>query len=190
MRNVVRASFALVIVAVSLALLPAAAQANAVSQSISISATIPNPGAFAPTSLFVAFNPALGTLADFTVTLSGTLNYDGAAADHADIIALRDQAFTASFGTMNISGYGTGIPFSFNATRSDAGLLAEYSGTGSRDFVFELAGFNLADVFNVNGSGSVTFDYAPAATPEPGTLLLLGTGLVSALRMRRKKLPC
>jgi hypothetical protein len=183
--NIVRTSFTLVIVAVSLAFLPTAALSNTVTQSIVLSGVV---SGSQPTSTFVAFNPALGTLLDFSVTLSGTLNYDGTAADHPDTIGLRDQSSTASL-TMTIPGYGTGLPFSFNVTTSAAGLLAEYSGTGSRDFVFELVSATGGDVFNVNGSGSVTFDYTSAATPEPGTLLLLGTGLASVLGMRRKKQP-
>jgi len=187
MWNIVRTSFALVIVAVTLAFLPTAALSNTVTQSIVLSGVVSGSG-FQPTSTFVAFNPTLGTLLDFSVTLSGTLNYDGTAANHPDVIGLRDQSSIASL-TMTIPGYGMGLPFSFNATTSNAGLLAEYSGTGSRDFVFELVSATGGDVFNVNGSGSVTFDYTSAATPEPGTLLLLGTGLASALGMRRKKQP-
>lgn len=188
MRNVVRASFALVTVAISLAFLPPAALSDTVTQSIVLSAVVTNSPP--PTSPFAAFNPALGTLLDLSVTLNGTLNYDGAAADHADIIGLADPLQAAFFGTQTLPGYGTNLPFSFNGTRSNAGLLAEYSGTGSRDLVFELVQNTGGDVFTVNGSGTVTFDYTPAATPEPGTLLLLGTGLASALGMRRKKLPC
>ena len=64
---------------------------------------------------------------------------------------------------------------------TDAGVLAEYTGAGLRDYeVYDFAG-NLTDHFALTGSGTVTFNYLPVpiATPEPATFSPLGIGFTA-----------
>jgi PEP-CTERM motif len=177
-------SRALAIVAVSLVLCAASARADSfITQTISISGTMPVLGTVT-TSQFAAFNPALGTLVSMSVTLFGTLDYTGMGIppDEGADLVLEDQSFPSYYANLAhdfIPALGNGLPFAFAPSGIvDPVVLSDYTGTGPRDLIVYDGGGNFTDHIAMSGAGTVTYDFLPVATPEPGTFGLMALGLV------------
>lgn len=167
----VGAIFALLVLAV----LPLPAHANAVT--LTLSAASGSPGG--------------------TITLDGTITNNT-----ANTVYLNGEDFSfgsASFLSGDINNFFLNAPLSLAAGRS-SGLIALFTfdiapgalggpyggnfldiigGTSSSDFKDVLA----SSEFSVNVGGAT-----PAPTPEPGTLILLGSGLILLAEMMRRGL--
>jgi hypothetical protein len=122
--------------------------------------------------------------------------FDGAAILSQSFTDTPGEDYTFSFYLLNITGSDTGIQFQafydstagtplLNITNSTGPTIyTEYSytvvGTGSDSITFtsyNTPGFFYLDDVEVVGSGVST----PPAVPEPGSFVLLGTGLAGAL---------
>ncbi len=134
------------------------------------------------------FNPALGTLNSISGTFSGT-----EASSHGIALNLNTPS-GASF-----VGYESQLPqdeapsagpVSAGGSITDPYSVLSAVSTGPVDFAFFVNGF---DGGSVSGTlvGTVTYDYTPnavAATPEPSSIALLGTGLLGVAGVVRKRL--
>ncbi|MCP4347238.1 MAG: PEP-CTERM sorting domain-containing protein [Desulfobacterales bacterium] len=58
---------------------------------------------------------------------------------------------------------------------------------GSVNFTFNIAGPSLASMIESSGGGEGSYSGSAAPTPEPGTFLLLGAGLIAAAFYGRRK---
>ena len=186
--NRVRLFTTLITAAMVAAALPFCANAAMLTEPV----TWPSPTvitlASSPVSApFPEFNPALGTLTDYSLTVAGT-------GTSTNSFGVTDFRFLAP-GTGNISlDFIKGLPsfsFSGTGTTSNPGDLAGITGTGDASFsvtdIFQRAGDSTSLTFM---GSSVTFDFTPPATvPEPASLPLLGVAMVSLfgwLRCRRR----
>ena len=126
----------------------------------------------------IAFGPGSATFGATTFTdvaLSGTLNFD--------VTPVPFPSSTANF--LNLQ-----APFTFTGTvhgGDSRGQLfsASFTGAGTVHQRFELYP---AGTYSANENQlRFVFEAAPAATPEPGTLLLLGTGAAAIAARARKR---
>jgi hypothetical protein len=79
---------------------------------------------------------------------------------------------------------GTAVTFAGNNPAAPTGLINEVSGT----CLASSSGYNGGTIVTGPGGGPVVGPGAPPPVPEPGTLLLLGTGLASFAGVIRRKL--
>ena len=95
------------------------------------------------------------------------------------------NASTANTGGLDFDANGNLISFCFGNYAGAGGCAVragfeEWDVDGS-EFIYSVPGYNYY------GFGNVTFAPVSGATPEPGTLVLLGTGLLSALALGLRK---
>ncbi|HTV08546.1 MAG TPA: hypothetical protein VMD97_05845 [Candidatus Aquilonibacter sp.] len=120
---------------------------------------------------FAQFNPSLGTLASVTLDASASGTTYSTNASNIGFFAGNDVLYCCT---------DTRNTFSFNIgnTVSSADVLNFFIGTGDVELNVEDGGEDMdATVLNVN-SALITYTYTPAATPELGTISLLGTALL------------
>ncbi len=132
------------------------------------------------------FDPALGTLNSVTQTLAGDLVFT-------------PNSGSSSF-TFNVNGPDTPIQTLITGTSSedlDVSVTSEPTLEETTDIFGQQYLIEPFDLEVIQGTlssiGSVTdtftFEYTPAsATPEPSSFLLLGTGLIGAAGVLRKRL--
>jgi hypothetical protein len=153
------------------------------------------------------FNPALGTLVDAWITMSGTLQDfaqifdDGAgpfAIDFWDLInlgTLQAQTTSAVAGAIpaNTPVFGSLLPpMPFSGSTSLQGQLTEFTGTGELSFELNAQDPNptildgptitgLTSTLSANGNIELDYIYIPKTTstaPEPSTYMYCFAGLV------------
>ena len=154
-------------------------------------AAVPNNTGFyaANTTSFSLFDTSLGTLNSISLTLTGTATYLGTmnVDIFADIVPASNPGNGLMFTERGSSSSGS---FTISATGQDSSPfdLAFFQGTGTQALSLY---FNRSTDVN-NASGSLTYNYTPAApvavTPEPSSLALLGTGILGVAGVVRKRL--
>lgn len=163
-----------------------AARADSVQYSLSINgqATQNGSGDYGvATNFFPQFNPAIGSLNSIAVVLAGsaTTPQDGdllfalTPASNPQEDALILLQFEALAGT---------YPFSINGSLPSY-VFSYFEGTGTQGL-----NLNFINQDTVSAAGSVTYNYTPntvAATPEPSSIALLGSGLLGVAGVVRKR---
>jgi hypothetical protein len=138
------------------------------------------------TTSFAAFDPSLGTLTGLTLSLSGTYTpSDSSDTSHLFNIAPGDDTNTDL--SFNTSGSNFGIETSYHfGAAGTISPIPYFVGLGSDFLILE---FNDAGTTSAT-TGSITYTYTaapPAATPEPSSLMLLGTGVLGVAGSLRKR---
>ena len=129
---------------------------------------------------FAQFNSSLGTLTSVTLDASGSGTTNSSYASNIAFYAGSNVLYCCT---------DTRNSFSFNIgnTVSTTDVLNFFIGTGDVELNVEDGGEDDdRTVLNVS-SATITYTYTPAA-PEPGTLALLGTGLLGAAGLERRRL--
>ena len=136
---------------------------------------------------FSQFNPSLGTLNSISITFSGNATSANSGLDQLAQVSPTNSSVEFS-GISSGAIFGRGLfPFSYSATEPSDFLTALFVGTGTEALNLQ---FN-APTTNVSVSnGTLRYNYTTtpvAATPEPSSFALLGTGLLGAVGVARKR---
>jgi hypothetical protein len=146
------------------------------------------PGFGGPNPSSAISNPTLigsAALGTYTLTVAGGKRLNGATTDGSYLIELLAGASVIGSQTVvnPLSAYVAGTWNDITATA----ILTAGSGALGQDLAIRLSAFN-------NGSGgtqgqfdNVRLDFEAAAVPEPTTSLLIGTGVLGLIAVRRQR---
>ena len=143
---------------------------------------------------FNQFNPLLGTLNSITLSLSGTATSNGPANSNLTFFLQVDPSNDSNYAAFfpdnsNQDGLST-YAISASGTTSTTRTLNDFEGTGTEALL--LVTFGSAYVSVPAGDGTLTYNYTPAGpvavTPEPSSLALLGTGVLSIAGVLKRRL--
>jgi PEP-CTERM motif len=152
-----------------------------------------------PTSSFLEFDPANGTLNSIDVTLNGSATWNVISDGPIPVqtaLALHNSNELVAQSPFQLVNAPVILNYVVNISGNDsfAPDLAALTGTGSTVLDFKVFG-RQGDVFTSTGAlnGSITFNFTPVAggVPEPSTwaMMLLGFAGVGFMAYRRKSKP-
>lgn len=163
---------------------PAAARADVITESFSMSVDVMNVAGFTNTGKpFPMFNPADGTLTSVGVAATGSASWSASGAQ--TLVLNWDANGNGVVAPIATDFYFSQVPILFGplSVITNPKSLAAFTGAGVVDI--SLSGslqsgdpFSFATVGSL--AGKVTYTYTPkAAVPEPGSAALLATGLAA-----------
>jgi hypothetical protein len=184
----------IVVAVVSLSLVSVAAYADSTAPE-SFTGNVSVTASSTDTSAFAQFDTSLGTLDSVTVEFSGTLESEDA------IVNTVFSGLTANnepSSTILVTGTG-GVPADPGATNTItadgtfSSDLSYFEGTGTTTLALEFLSKGVADTYGT--TGTITYNYTPAvvtpppaATPEPSSLALLGSGVLGLAGVVRRRM--
>ena len=139
------------------------------------------------------FDPRLGTLNSITATLTGYVNFVPQSPGNSYV----QLTLSSPFGDIFRQNYYASSVVSISTTFTDVGGYINCCVQAVNHLILDpdvsvragSASTVLSASSNTpaNLNGTVTYNFTPAATPEPSTLVLLGSGLLTLAAPARKR---
>lgn len=184
------------LVAGILTLAPLALRADSITNSFTVG--IPSgsslPAAIIPSGLSL-FNPAQGTLTGVSLTITGSATWTSSYSSPL-LLAFLDSVTTLSTNSQTVTSPGA-IAINLTGTSTSTTSLGLYTGTG--DYTGTLLDLSVSqletgDTISASAplAGKITYTFAAAVTttPEPASLLHLGTDLLGTAILVRQRQKC